>query len=201
MATLDGDEQPLTTGVLAEEVPLPDDPWEHGNDPWRRSPDMHSGGMNAATGTPPPGFGNGDEVVGGSFPGGPAGPPVSYGPVMTANGGFGMAGPCQCPGPFVPQGPGGCGGSCQFAGPGVCAGAGGCAGPGVPLGPTVSQGPCPLPGYGVSWSWDAPRLWRIPADGNAVWWLWIWYDAELAQHDDDGSLWGLAILVKANNPS
>eukprot|EP00434_Breviolum_minutum_P025436 symbB.v1.2.022474.t1/scaffold1996.1/size93170/9 len=56
MATLDGDEQPLTTGVLAEEVPLPDDPWEHGSDPWRRSPDMHSGGMNAATGTPPPGL-------------------------------------------------------------------------------------------------------------------------------------------------
>ena len=90
------------------------------------------------------GFGNGDEVVGGSFPGGPAGPPVSYGPVMTANGGFGMAGPCQCPGPFVPQGPGGCGGSCQFAGPGVCAGPGGCAGPGVPLGPTVSQVPAPF---------------------------------------------------------
>ena len=141
------DEQPLPTGLLAEEVPLPDDPWEHGGDPWRRSSDAHSGGANAANAGPPPGFGDG--TMGGVFPGGPAGPPMSYGPTMVVNGSTGMTGPCQCPGGFVPQGPGGCGGAIVHPGPCNLPGPGVCHGPGMPPGPTVSQGPCPLPGYGV----------------------------------------------------
>ena len=100
-------------------MPLPEDPWEHGDDPWRRVVEEHSGeNVNG----PPPGF-----AGGGAFPGGPIGVPGPY----PCAGGFGAQGPCGCGGPPV------CPGPCTLPGPGVCQSAGVCHGPGICQGPGV----------------------------------------------------------------
>ena len=94
-------------------------------------------------------------LVGGAFPGGPIGPPMSYGPAGMMMPGAGVPGPYPCAGGFGAQGPCGCGGPpvcpgpCTLPGPGVCQSAGVCHGPGICQGPGVQPGPCPFPGYGV----------------------------------------------------
>ena len=73
-----------------------------------------------------------------------------------------MAGPCQCPGPFV----------CQVSVDAeVLANLQVAGSWSTSCSHTISRSLSPSWLWGVSWSWDAHRLWRIPADGNAVWWL------------------------------
>ena len=123
-----------------EQVPLPEDPWEHGVDPWQ-NPDVHSSGVNASEGVPP-GFAH--SAADGVFPGGPVGPPMSYAP-----GFMGGCGPCPGHGGCLPQGPCGCGSPNVHPGPCHLPGSNVCPGPGIPPSHTVPLGPCPLPSYGV----------------------------------------------------
>ena len=123
-----------------EQVPLPEDPWEHGEDPCQ-NPDVHSSGVNASEGVPPC-FAH--SAADGIFPGGPVGPPMSYAP-----GFMGGCGPCPGHGGCLPQGPCGCGSPNVHPGPCHLPGSNVCPGPGIPPSHTVPLGPCPLPSYGV----------------------------------------------------